>query len=239
MGISNKNRKNLWAKSGNRCAICKIELFNNSTIDTFNIGEECHIISSQKNGPRYKQILEYDTVDNLILLCRNHHKEIDTLTETYNEELLRYIKQNHENWVNETLKLNTTKTQKAKFLFRITNGKELLEILSATGCRTDYDEIENEEEASYIGEICQNFVDYLDIIDLSEPFEKVKITLSLKNIIDNLETKGYFLFGEKKMEIHSFGGENQRLEIATLVIKKNDSGDIIKVDLKDIHNTKQ
>ena len=77
MAISNKDRKNLWAKSGNRCAICKTELFNKTVnTDEFNIGEECHIISSQKRGPRYKELENYDTSDNLVLLCRNHHKVI-------------------------------------------------------------------------------------------------------------------------------------------------------------------
>lgn len=81
MGISDKTRKNLWAKSGNRCSICKTELFSGQkNEDEFNIGEECHIISSKQNGPRYKSNLDnYDTYDNLILLCRNHHKEIDEL----------------------------------------------------------------------------------------------------------------------------------------------------------------
>ena len=105
MGISNKTRKNIWSKSANRCSICKIELFSKKTkSDEFNIGEECHIISSKINGPRHKpNIDDYDISDNLILLCRNHHKEIDELTDTYSEELLRYIKLNHENWVKNTL----------------------------------------------------------------------------------------------------------------------------------------
>lgn len=232
MGISSKDRKNLWGKSGNRCAICKTELFNKKSNATeFNIGDECHIISSKKNGPRHKEITAYDTADNLILLCRNHHKEIDTLVDTYTEELLRYIKQNHENWVNSILKSNIDKTPKPKFLIRITSGKELLEILSATGCRTDYDEIETEDEAEFIGGLAQDFLDYLDIISLSEPYEKVKITLSLNNMLKDLESKGYFLFGEKKLESWKFGDNNEKLEIATLVIKKIESADIIKVDL--------
>jgi hypothetical protein len=41
MAISDKTRKSLWAKSGNRCSICKIELFSEKDADVFNIGEEC------------------------------------------------------------------------------------------------------------------------------------------------------------------------------------------------------
>lgn len=234
MGISSKDRKKLWAKSGNRCAICKTELFNKKENTTeFNIGDECHIISSKKNGPRYKAIEDYDSVENLLLLCKNHHREIDTSVETYTEEILRYIKQNHENWVNITLKSEVNKIKKAKFLFRITSGKELLEILSATGCRTDHEEVETEEDAEFIGGIAQDFLDYLDIISDAEPYEKVKISLSLNNLLKNLETKGFYLFGEKKLENWKFGNHKDQLEVATLVIRKIDSKDVIKVDLKD------
>ena len=81
MGILDKDRKHLWAKSGNRCAICKHELFlSNKNNEDFNIGEECHIVSSQLKGPRHvDNYQDYDSYDNLILLCRNHHKEIDDI----------------------------------------------------------------------------------------------------------------------------------------------------------------
>lgn len=50
MPISSKTRKILWAKSGNRCAICKIELIHQEkgSTDKTVIGEECHIVG-QKN----------------------------------------------------------------------------------------------------------------------------------------------------------------------------------------------
>ncbi|SCY99868.1 HNH endonuclease [Flavobacterium caeni] len=235
MAISTKNRKNLWAKSGNRCAFCKTELFNKKeTQDEFNIGEECHIISSEEKGPRHKLLENFDTLDNLILLCRNHHKEIDTLIDTYTEEVLRYMKQNHENWVKNTLNLSIQKNSKPKFLVRITSGKELLDILSATGCRTDHDEIESEEEAEFIGGVAQDFLDYLDIISLSEPYQKVQISLSLSKLLKELESKGYYLFGEKKIENWTFGSNNkQQLEVATLVIRRVESEDIIKINLDD------
>lgn len=92
MAISDKTRKMLWAKSGNRCAICKAELITEQETDSnLNIGEECHIISSKPKGPRYKPNLnDYDTFDNLILLCRNHHKEIDTLIDSFRRNIKIY-----------------------------------------------------------------------------------------------------------------------------------------------------
>lgn len=53
MSITSKSRKELWAKSGNRCAICKKELVNQISEEdgSYIIGDECHIISSSIDGP--------------------------------------------------------------------------------------------------------------------------------------------------------------------------------------------
>jgi hypothetical protein len=155
MRITDKTRKFLWAKFGNRCAICKAEIITSTvTSEEFNIGEECHIISSKPTGPRHiPNLNEYDNYENLLLLCKNHHKEIDELTDTYTEELLRYIKTNHENWVKNTIKEaidKKAKNETPKFLARITSGKDLYNIINeAHGYKTDYDEVKDEEEANF------------------------------------------------------------------------------------------
>jgi hypothetical protein len=234
MTISDKTRKNLWAKSGNRCAICKIELFaKDDSENILNIGEECHIISSKKNGPRHKQGLsDYDSYDNLLLLCRNHHKEIDTLTEAYTEELLRYMKVNHEKWVRTTLDDSIQKNGelKPKFLSRITSGKELFNILSGVhGYRADYDEVSSKEESDYIGGVLQTLTDYGDLTGMGiEQFDKVQIGLQLNNLLKELESKGFFLFAEKNVENIQY--ENTKLEnwsVATLLIKRKDNEEIL------------
>ncbi len=107
MALSDKIRKTLWARSGNRCAICRVELI--ADIDennvNLNIGEECHIISSKLNGPRNKIdfLGDFDGYKNLILLCRNHHRMIDEQYETYTELILNQIKLSHENWVKSVI----------------------------------------------------------------------------------------------------------------------------------------
>lgn len=237
MAISDKTRKSLWAKSGNRCSICKIELFSSKNgKNEFNIGEECHIISSKKNGPRHKPgIDDYDLFNNLILLCRNHHKEIDELTDTFTEELLRYIKSHHENWVQLTINnaIKNDKKNEPKFLARITSGKELLSIISDShGYRTDYDEIENEDDAEYIGGVFQSLVDYGDISGMVETYDKVKMGFQLNQLLKDLENKGYFLFGERTREKMVYGnGETDNWNIATLVVKRKDNSEIIIIDL--------
>jgi hypothetical protein len=107
MGITVKTRKTLWGRSGNRCAICQEELvlekdpFNR----TLNLGEECHIISESHSGPRHEAIegFDYDSAENLLLLCCNHHTMIDEKIEEYSTPILKGIKSDHENWVSKNL----------------------------------------------------------------------------------------------------------------------------------------
>lgn len=234
MPISTRTRKNLWGKSANRCAICKTELFSeNKNNEKSNIGEECHIISEKPNGPRFKPgLADYDSYDNLILLCRNHHRDIDEQIDSYNEEVLRYMKLNHEKWVQSTIStaLNSQKEIRPKFLSRITSGKELLSIISDShGYNTEYDEIETEEDTEYIGGVFQELIDCGDISGMVEFSDKVKLGLHLNELLTNLDKKGYCLFGESGIERVTFGnGESDNWSIATLIIKKKDNPEIIK-----------
>lgn len=206
--------------------------------DDVNIGEECHIISSKLNGPRHNpELANYDNYENLILLCRNHHKEIDELHETFSEEVLRFIRTKHENWVNATLNkaVGEKKKDEPRFLSRIASGKDLLEILHHSyGYRTDYEQVETEEEAKFIGGIVQSFVDYGDISGMVEAYDRVQMGFHLNELLKEIEDKGYFLFGEKRVENMKYKkGETDNWPIATIVIKKKDSPEIIKFDLNE------
>ena len=104
--ISIKIRKELWGKAAGRCSMCKRKLTLDDDRHT-NISNECHIISEKKNGPRHIEgIKDYNSYDNLILLCRNHHAEIDNNVNKYTVERLKEIKRQHEKYVNERLKSN-------------------------------------------------------------------------------------------------------------------------------------
>lgn len=99
MAISDKTRKVLWGRSGNRCAICKNELVIDATEqdDESVIAYECHIISSKPNGPRHDPSYpadKLDSYDNLILLCRTNHKMVDDQSTTFIANILRQIKSN-------------------------------------------------------------------------------------------------------------------------------------------------
>jgi hypothetical protein len=142
MSISVKSRKTLWAKSGNRCAVCKKELvLEKDPFDVIlNLGEECHIISSQENGPRHEPIpnFDYDQVDNLILLCCNDHKMIDERVDFYPKTDLRKIKEEHEAWVRNTLDnqkektTNETSVQESLLAFMVNKNQKIASMKYST-----------------------------------------------------------------------------------------------------------
>ncbi len=70
------------------------------------LGEECHIIAKSIDGPRGNPDFpeaKLDKYENLILLCRIHHKIIDHQPNKYTVKYLREIKSAHERWVRESL----------------------------------------------------------------------------------------------------------------------------------------
>lgn len=102
--MRDKDIKILWGRSGNRCAICKLELTADGSLET--LGEMAHIVARSPNGPRGTQDLpvnDPDSYDNLILLCPTHHVEVDKDPAAWSVARLRAVKADHEAWVSEQL----------------------------------------------------------------------------------------------------------------------------------------
>lgn len=124
MGISLKTHKILWARSGNRCAICKNELIvdsANPADDPSVIGDEAHIIARKEAFTRgdYEPLTpeQRDHYSNLILLCKIHHKQIDDQPAYYTVERLREIKSVHEGEVKATRSEADEKRQDDDFIY--------------------------------------------------------------------------------------------------------------------------
>jgi hypothetical protein len=108
MSISQADRKLLWGKSGNRCAICKKVLTDDAesaSLAGLIFGEEAHVIARTPGGPRGKAEPRdsIDTYPNLILLCPEDHKRIDDQPDEYSPTRLRTLKAQHEQWVKDRL----------------------------------------------------------------------------------------------------------------------------------------
>ena len=116
MAISLKTRKMLWGRSACRCSFpkCRVEVFEGETEtdDPANIGDEAHIIAREDGGPRGDPAYpkeKRDKFDNLLLLCKNHHKLVDDRQNEYTVEVLRDMKVSHVQWVKEALGLDSAK----------------------------------------------------------------------------------------------------------------------------------
>jgi len=178
------------------------------------VGEECHIISSAPTGPRYEVAFPadaYDALDNLILLCATHHKMIDDQFETYAVSLVRLIKQNHESWVETKLRDDPTpppvrirriRQNIPTHLSRISSGKDLMGIASGSSAHYfDHDPDLSEDEVELVGEFIQEISDWMDLSSDLEPIEKVRTAKRVQDLIQNLETSGFFVFAATEAQV--------------------------------------
>ncbi|WP_084630616.1 HNH endonuclease signature motif containing protein [Desulfovibrio aminophilus] len=243
MAISDKTRKILWGRSGSRCAICRRALIIDATgcDDESIIGEECHIISSKANGPRYSTSFLNESIDdqkNLILLCRIHHKLIDDQQETYTVEKLKKIKSDHEEWVSSNLAKRQKKQLRVirikenipKFLARIDNGSSLYNIIDGAYCyEFQHDDLKSEFEVEMIADFLQELQDYVDLSGFLESGEKVKAKFRIGELLNNIEEHGFLLFGAREIRILEGGvGDNLHFPTAIIFITRHDNPIILK-----------
>lgn len=238
MAITDKSRKTLWARSGNRCAMCRAELVaeKNEHDKNLNIGDECHIISEQPKGPRHisDYAKDYDDYDNLILLCKNHHRTIDELWETYTVDLLKTIKTNHETWIKTAIEnaKNKSKKNPPKLLPRLTSGKQIVDIIcDAHVFQFDHCEFESPDEADFVSCFLQNIQDWGEVSGFGD-FEigrRIQLGYDLNKEIEELEERGFFLFGERKRSRLTNANKDDLgvWDVAVLIVLRQDNPAII------------
>lgn len=116
MSVTLKTQKMLWGRAAGRCSFpeCRIVLYEDATEtdDPALIGEICHIVAESDGGPRSDPSMpleQRDKYNNLVLLCRNHHRVIDEQEEAYTVDRLKDLKQEHEAWVLQQLDFDEKK----------------------------------------------------------------------------------------------------------------------------------
>ncbi len=104
--ISKKAERALHTKSGNRCAMCQTILVDTRNPTAACIGENAHIYGEKSNAARYDPTIDEAFVNseqNLIFLCCNCHKKVDTDILSNPPDKLFRLKAAHEQWVAEQL----------------------------------------------------------------------------------------------------------------------------------------
>lgn len=101
--ISWPEQRKLWVLAGGRCALCnKYLLEDDYTHSPINLAEMAHNVGKGgAKSPRSDdklEVSERNKAENLLLMCGDHHKQIDTkeFRERYPVSVLKALKQKHE-----------------------------------------------------------------------------------------------------------------------------------------------
>jgi HNH endonuclease len=172
MSITPRTRKILWVKAGGRCSMCHEQLATDATDqdDPSVFGEECHIVAQSPGGPRATAVADLDDYDNLILLCRKHHKQVDDQRSYFTVERLQKIKGEHEERearrdADGPVRLISDPTKPTPKMFRLClTGQALLQ--SVNGAHSfwpSYPEYLSDEQADAVDALLDDLRDYLDV----------------------------------------------------------------------------
>ena len=161
------------------------------------IGEECHIVARKPKGPRGTAALpldKRDEIDNLILLCRIHHKQIDDQVNTYTAETLTTIKAKHERWVQQSLAKPKTSSP-VFFAFRIDKGIQLCNtVIGSHASSFNNDQPRTQDEALLIGEFVQDIKDYSDLWGVMVGQDQLMAQFKLNEQLEELKNSGYLVY---------------------------------------------
>ncbi len=133
MPPSDKVKRIVWVKSGGRCTICRDVLCVegvSSSLFHF-VGDVAHVVAEEQRN----------SVPNLLLLCKRHHKIVDDDPATYTVDILLQAKTSHDKWVASTLSSNCVWETKLFHLYYI-NVPRLSLLSSMHGATLDLTEFE-------------------------------------------------------------------------------------------------
>lgn len=105
--LAEADRRHVIAMSGGCCNKCKCRLFiENQFGEKARLGDDAHIIAASDAGPRGKSDLDNQgrsESDNVILLCKNCHAEVDQQPEKFDVCTLLEMRDAHYKWVESCL----------------------------------------------------------------------------------------------------------------------------------------
>lgn len=101
------DRRHIIARSGGRCNKCRKQLFlENEFGEKARLGDDAHIVAASEDGPRGRSDLDAQgraSSQNVMLLCKNCHAEIDQQPKQFPIETILLMRKDHYNWVEDCL----------------------------------------------------------------------------------------------------------------------------------------
>jgi SMODS-associated and fused to various effectors sensor domain len=120
----------LWVAAGGRCERCRDPLKASSkTFEPLNLAERAHIVGQGgETSPRHDPLLSpalANSIDNIMLLCRDCHKEVDgeVTRDDYPVERLQEMKRGHEERIHYLTSLKAERTRVIAFQTPIQQGQ--------------------------------------------------------------------------------------------------------------------
>lgn len=230
MAITARDRRRLWGKAGNRCAVCRCLLTRpgQSGAQETVIGEEAHIIGDRPGSARYRAQPpeERAAYENRILLCPNHHTEVDAQPEHWTVERLQELKERHE----ETMTRRTADARADGLEFDlpaliplgpVIGGKPLLDIVGpADAYIFDHDAFENADEAAAGKDLLQSAHDWGEIFSALEPAGRVDAASSLSHSLQGTMAVDLLLYGDR-IAVEARDGEQRfGMQLAALRLRR-------------------
>lgn len=216
MAVGMSTRKLLWARSHNRCAMCRRKLTDDaesSTLPGLIFGMEAHIVAQSPDGPRGlsvdRESIEIDGFDNLILLCPEDHKRADDQPDIYTRESLIAKKKAHEAWADSKfeageeqppIRVQAGADEDSIPLEALTNGPDVWALIRGAAVFVphefdDDDEARNDAADAFIGAVTEWGSIQEAYADSPTQLRHVKRTLS--ELLQDLWAHELFAYGRR------------------------------------------
>jgi hypothetical protein len=215
------------------------------------VGDECHIVSAAGQGPRHDPAFSpdwFDKPENMVLLCRVHHKMVDDQHETYTADMLRALKANHEKWVSSSLSDGNARPRVSvrrlretipSHLVRLTSGREIMTVVDGA-CAFSFDqgELESQAEVDLLSEFLQEARDWGDLSGDIEAADRVQASYRLSALLKQVEDAGFWVFGGREVRRLEGGTEpSSPWPVAILKVVRSSSPEIIRIGMNDRRQT--
>jgi hypothetical protein len=234
MSMPVSDRKRLWGKAANRCALCNQPLTRPETPHDAEavIGEEAHIVGRQPSAPRYRPLdaVTSDGYANRILLCPNHHTEIDTQPGTWSEERLLERKRQHE----ALMASRTAHGRRDGLAFErqpqdvalplLLSGARVLSVVGPVlAYDTGEEELHTDAEREAAADLLQSALDWGEIYGDLGPSGHLDAERHLDNLLHAAGEEGLLVYGAALETTVRMGEERMRWPVAYLRIRRAQS----------------